>query len=848
MVEINKSYANFAGGLLSKKLLGRIDLQTYPLGASVLENIIPEVQGPLTFRPGFRYVLPTRGGGSSRLRPFVFNDSQAYVLEFSDQKLRFFSDGGIITETAVVVSDVTQANPGVVTATSHGYSDGDLVYISGVGGMVSLNGAFYTVANATTHTFTLQTLLTGTDVDTSSYGAYISGGTAERVYEIDTPYEEADLPDIKLTQKADLMYLVHPDFEPRKLIRTTETNWSLDTYTRTSDPFTTSISGATQAAQCEITTSSNHPFEDGDTVEIYSVGGMTELNGNSYTVEDTGADTFKIKDTTTGAYINSSAYGAYTSGGYVFKAGDMPGATGFYGGRLAFGGTAGNPETFWMSRGPQDDGTTRYDDFTTGADADHAVVFPIASHNNTADRIRWFSGNNKFLGIGTYGAVYKAYGETEASPISGSSVNVAPVDFYGCANIAPVRLGTIIFYVQRGKLILNRFAYSFLADGYESDSLNLLSDELTFGGVEELAVQEGTKDIVWMPRDDGRLLGITAQIQEKIAAWHTHKLGGTDVKVLSVCGEPQESNMDHLWAVVERTINGSTERYIEYMSFPSNFPEFEDYYTGTKETDEAKFLKLLWEEAKQQVHLDSALVLDTTQSVAVTPGAVSGDEVIFTAASSLFEDTDVGRRIVKKYLTGEEAGIAEIIAYRSNTEVVCNILETFDSASQIAASAWYLSATEITGLDHLEGETVKVITDGAVHPDETVSGGAITLDAPATVVHVGLGYTGRYTSMPIEAGGLRGPAQTRTMTINKLGLLFRHTLGAKYGTDVYNLSQIVFRTTNDYTDRPPALFTGAKIVNMFDGYENQKFIHILQEDALPCTIQAIIPYVDVTNE
>lgn len=846
MVEINKSLTNFAGGQLSRKLLGRIDLTSYPLGAKILRNFIPEVQGPATYRGGFKHVVRTHNNESSFLLPFTFNDEQAYVLEFSDQKLRFFSDGGVITEDEKTITNTTQANPGVITSASHGYSSGDQIFISGVEGMTELNGLFYLVVRIDANSFSL-TDLDGNAIDTSAYSAYSGSGSAERIYEIDTPYSIDDVSGLKAAQKADLMYIVHPDYEPRKLIRTSETNWSLSTYTRTADPFTQAIEGVTQAAECEVTIT-DHTLETGDTIEIYDVSGMTELNGNTYLVEDTGANTFKLKDPTTEAYINSSGYSAYSSDGYVFISGGMPGAVGFYGGRLFFGGTLPNPETFWGSRAPADDGATRYDNFTTGSDADHAVIFPIASHNNTADRIRWFSGNNKFLAIGTYGAVYKAYGETESQPIAGNAINVSPVDYYGCANVSPVRIGTTIFYVQRGKLILNRFAYSFLADGYESDNLNLLADELTVGGLEQIAVQEGTDSIAWAIRNDGVLLGLTTQIQEKIAAWHEHYLGGTDTKVLSISGEAQPNNLDTLWAVVERTINGTTRRYIEYLAGDEILPEFEDSFSGDYDTDIVVYQKLLWEKAKTLVRLDSSLSLDTSQNVSVTPGAVSGDSVTFTAGSSVFKDGDVGRRIVKKYVNGTESGMAEIVAFNSNTQVVCKVLEDFDSTDEIASGNWYLTVTDLSGLNHLEGETVGITIDGAIHPDKTVSNGAVALDDHATIVHVGLKYTGRYTSMPLEMGGLRGPAQTRTITINKIGILFRHTLGVKYGTDPYNLTDVVVRTTSDYTDRPPPLFTGPKILNIRDSYSNQKYVHILQESPLPCTIQAISPYVDVTNE
>lgn len=83
------------------------------------------------------------------------------------------------------ISGITQANPGVVTAAGHGFSDGDVVWLSGVSGMTAINQGYYIVAGATTDTFAL-TDLDGADVDTTGYTAYSSGGKVTRQALYDT--------------------------------------------------------------------------------------------------------------------------------------------------------------------------------------------------------------------------------------------------------------------------------------------------------------------------------------------------------------------------------------------------------------------------------------------------------------------------------------------------------------------------------------------------------------------------------------------------------------------------------------------------------------------------------------
>jgi hypothetical protein len=70
-----------------------------------------------------------------------------------------------------------------------------------------------------------------------------------------------------------------------------------------------SISGATQANPVVITTSASHGYENGDTVDISAVVGMTEINGRNFTVANKTATTFELQGE------DGTAHTAYTSGG-----------------------------------------------------------------------------------------------------------------------------------------------------------------------------------------------------------------------------------------------------------------------------------------------------------------------------------------------------------------------------------------------------------------------------------------------------------------------------------------------------------------------------------------------------
>lgn len=772
----------------------------------------------------------------------VIKGTAAWVADFTPPTSEY-SSSGIIS-----ISAITEADPGVITAEAHGYSDGDEIFISDVEGMTELNNKYYLVVYIDADSFSL-TDIDGNAIDTSGYTTYTAGGKCDGVYEIDTPYVEADLDSLQFAQKADLMYIVHPNYEPRKLTRSGDADWTLATYTRTDDPFTKTIAGITQADP-GVVTATAHGFEDGDIVELWGVSGMTDVNGNQYKVANKAANTFELTDPVTGADIDTSGYGAYVSGGVTFKAGNMPGAVAFYGGRLFFGGTDDDPEVFWGSKAPDNDGTTNYDVYTVGASAEDAIIFPLSSQNNTADRIQWFAGTSRFLAIGTYGGIYKANGGSDNDPISGTAINVKAVEFLGCKHLSPVRVGSVLFYVQRGGLILNSFAFSLLADDYKAASLNIFSDEITKTGLKQLTVQQGDADIVWAVTEEGKLIGMTVKVGEEINAWHSHEIGGDDAVVLSVCGEPQPDNKDSLWLVVERTIDGRTRRYMEYIEADTVLPEPEDYYTGTEATDDGTYRALLYETAKDLIRLDSSLSFDGAQAVALTPASAAvATGVTFTASAPVFAATDVGRYIVRKYVDGTESGKALITAYTSSTVVTATIQTAFDSTDEIPENEWYLTVTELTGLDHLEGETVHAQIDGYDDDtDYTVTDGAITLGSAATKVHVGLPYVGRLMTMPLDIGAMAGTAQARIMTVNRLGLLFRHSRSTKYGTDLYRLEQLKSRDLGAVTGRPSMLVTETAFLNVPDGYDRRKTIYIVQDTANPCTIQGIVPFVDTTNE
>ena len=231
------AFSSFTAGEVSPRMEGRVTLDTYREGLADMTNLLVLPQGGVTRRPGTEFLGEIKdSANTARLIPFQFKTSDTYILEFGDQVMRVFRNGlQVLDATAKTITGVTQADPGVITSTAHGLSNGDEVFVDAIVGMIQLNGRNYRVANVTTDTFTLVDLF-GNAIDTTGFTAYASGGTATEIYNIASPYAVADLPAVRFVQSADTMFLVHPSYAIRKLTRTADNNWTFSTASITGSP------------------------------------------------------------------------------------------------------------------------------------------------------------------------------------------------------------------------------------------------------------------------------------------------------------------------------------------------------------------------------------------------------------------------------------------------------------------------------------------------------------------------------------------------------------------------------------------------------------------------------------
>lgn len=195
---------SFTTGEISPALYARVDLQRFASALKTCRNFIVRPYGGVQNRPGLKFVAEVKDSSKRvRLLPFQFSDEQTYVLEFGEEYVRFYTDGGQLTVSGVA------AYAGGTT-----YSVGDLVAQGGVN--------YYCVKETT-----------GNAPPNATYWYPLTGS----IYEIPSAYQEEDLPDLHFTQSGDVLTIVHPDYPPSELRRNAATAWTFADIISTGGPF-----------------------------------------------------------------------------------------------------------------------------------------------------------------------------------------------------------------------------------------------------------------------------------------------------------------------------------------------------------------------------------------------------------------------------------------------------------------------------------------------------------------------------------------------------------------------------------------------------------------------------------
>lgn len=175
------SKRNFTRGIFSPVVYSRRDVDAWQAGAKRLTNVTLLKHGGVRKRPGtwFVYKLPA-GDDETLLLPFTYSTGQSYALLMGQATMKPLALGGAVLSEGFGITAITKANPGVVTAPYHGLATGDEVFLSGIEGMVQLNGRTFTVTVIDADNFSI-------GVDTSAYDAFTSDDGTVRSAPAPTP-------------------------------------------------------------------------------------------------------------------------------------------------------------------------------------------------------------------------------------------------------------------------------------------------------------------------------------------------------------------------------------------------------------------------------------------------------------------------------------------------------------------------------------------------------------------------------------------------------------------------------------------------------------------------------------
>jgi hypothetical protein len=206
---------------------------------------------------------------------------------------------------------------------------------------------------------------------------------------------------------------------------------------------------------------------------------------------------------------------------------------------------------------------------------------------------------------------------------------------------------------------------------------------------------------------------------------------------------------------------------------------------------------------------------------------------------------------------GDKADEVWVIVRRDNTTRVERIdaghWERIESGN-----SWHLDAavrvtgtdlTEVTGLEHLEGNAVKIFADGYRVSDALVVDGKVTLPIPASEVVVGLKMTSILQPWPIFLNIDDGTTMGRKMHIKKLTVRFHRTGAASYrSAPGEKLYEIPFRTPQDPMDGPVPLFSGFKILSLTGSYNEETQYLVETDSPLPLNVLSMVPNVGVYGD
>lgn len=840
---------SFNAGELAPTIEGRVDLTKYNNGCKLLENFIPLVQGPAQRRGGTRFVAELKDSSKRAwLRRFEFSATQAFILEFGDQYLRFYANHG-------------QLLTGAVTAWSNAtaYEVGDLASRLGVN--------YYCIAAHTNQ-----------QPPNATYWYPLTGS----IYEIPTPYLLADLTNdegafaLKTEQSGDVLYIAGAGiYPPMTLTRFGNTDWVLQEYAPDTGPFLAENTDKVIAIWASAQTGSVTLNASANVFSATDIGRLIRLKPQNLDIYPWEADVTVV----------AGDYRRYDGRTYKALNGNKTGTSPpIHDEGVARDGDGAGIGVYWEFEDPGY-GIARISAYTsptqvtatvvkkfpanvvgssktiTGATAADPVVITSNAHGFANDKTVYIFGvggmtqiNNLFfttsaVAANTFtltevnGAAYSAYTS------GGTAVlNATSRWSLGAWSETTEYPRAVKFYKNRLWWAGQRFLWSSVPSQYDDLSPDIAGLITTDSAITVPVVAEDVNDILWLMAADKLIVGTPGGEFAVGPITTVDPIGPENVDVVRQskkrCRSVQPVLVGTQVIYVQRA--GRRLLALEY-SFEIDRYRSNNMNALAPHTTKSGIVGMAFQAEPDPIiwaHLANGglrgFTFDVEQDVtAWHPHPIGGTAIIEATETMTSPDGDredvwlIGRRTInggtKRYVEfierPYESGDDQADVFYVDSGL------TYDGAP----------ATVITGLGHLEGQTVQICADGASHPNKTVSSGQITLDRAASVVHVGLAAPARLVTMRLEAGSQVGTAQGKTKRVHNATVRLLDTLGGKMGMYGRPLTEIQYRRPSMPMDQPPAIFSGDKEVTVDGDYETACQIEVLQDQPFPMTVAAVMP-------
>lgn len=815
---ISAMQPSFAGGEISPNLYGRVDLERYGNSLRRCRNFIVRQFGGIDNRSGFRYLGSAKNADQKcRLIPFQFSVDQTFALEFGDLYMRVWSNGEQVV--------------------------------------------------------------------------YSSGSSAGQPVEISTPYVAADLFMLKFTQSADVMTICHASYPPLEIRRYGNDDWRTAQVSTNNGPFqdvnidesqTVKVSGETGTVTL---TASSAIFTDEQVGTLFfleqlntgeiakwendrtvSVGDQIRYSTNYYECIRAGTTGTVAPTHTEGSaldgwygdansvdwlYIHSgngiariTAVGSdglsatatvinrlpkdlqttasYKWAKFAWNSVDgYPSTVTYFQQRLMFAASTSFPQTVWTSKSGD------YKDFGSSVPQvdDDAISYTYAGRQ--LNKILHLIDVGSLIAL-TSGGEYKINGD-QTGVLTPSTFSFSSQGQNGSSDVAPISVSNVALFIQKKGGAVRDLAYSFDVDGFQGSDLTILANHLFIGHqIVDWAFSITPFSIVWCVREDGMLLGLTYMRDQQVVAWHPHPT--TNGFYESVCSISEDTE-DAVYAVVRRIINGQTVRYIERLT-SRIFTDIEDSFI-----------------------VDSGLSYDgrntdTARTVVLTGGTgvwdYKVDLTLTISGASYFSNDNVGNQILLPYTQDGTDMVLKlaILSVISGNAVTVRANRNVPVQFQgVATSNWSLAKAMFIGLNHLEGQTVSVLSDGNVEPQKVVNNGGIALESPGAVVHVGLPITSVMETLDVNFAGQETVLDKKKL-FTKASIMVQDSRGIWAKTPNGKLYEYPQREFEFYDD-PVDNATGLIKVDLEAEWDTNGRVIVQQTDPLPLSILSIIPSVTV---